>query len=406
MAPARRILILSARVGSGHGTAAVALERAFRRIPDATVCHADAMDFSTYLHHITYSGLYFPMARVAPWLMEWGYQLHHRPFATEPVLQLWDRLNTLRLARFICEYRPDTVVCTHFMPANLVGHLIERGRLSASLSIVLTDYDFHGIWLCRTFSRYCVALEEARAHCSALGLPEQRVIVSGIPVDPLFEQPVDRAAVLARYGLRPDVPVILVSAGTSGNSSIRQVVEQLMLVRDDLQVLVVCGRNDALRRAIELLVAGQPERFRVLGFSEQMPDLMRIATLFIGKPGGLTAAECMAAGLPMLIIEPLPGQEDRNSNHLLEAGAAIRANNRTIIAYKVERLLAEPERLAQMRTQARSFGRPEAARVLAETLLAEPLPPIQLDRRQRRQIADLAAGRARQALRSCLKRGV
>jgi len=160
----RRVLILSSRVGSGHITAAAALERVFRRIPNVEVCNLDAMDLSTRLHQITYTGLYFPMARVAPWLMDWGYHLSNRPFATEPTLPIWDRLNAATLIRFVREYNPDIAICTHFMPAGILGQLIASGQLSTSLSIVTTDYDFHGIWLDRTFSRYFVALDETKAH--------------------------------------------------------------------------------------------------------------------------------------------------------------------------------------------------------------------------------------------------
>jgi processive 1,2-diacylglycerol beta-glucosyltransferase len=389
----RRVLILSSRVGSGHITAAAALERAFQQFPSVEVCNVDAMDLSTWVLQVTYTGLYFPMARVAPWLMDWGYRAHNRPFATEPTLPIWDRLNATPLIRFIREYKPDIAICTHFMPAGILGQLIARGQIAASLSIVTTDYDFHGIWLSRTFSRYFVALDEAKAHCCALGLPEQRVIVSGIPVDPAFEQPFDRAALLTTYGLRAEAPIVLVSAGAAGNRSARQVVEQLLLARRDLQVIVVCGRNAGLRREVEALVAPQAERFRVLGFCDQMPNLMRLATLFIGKPGGLTAAECMAAGLPMLITEPLPGQEDRNCDHLLEEGAAMRCNELTALAYKVDRVLDEPGRLARMRASARRFGRPDAARRIAETVLADHQEPIQLSRGQRRRIIAVAAGR-------------
>jgi processive 1,2-diacylglycerol beta-glucosyltransferase len=388
-----RVLILSSRVGSGHIAAAAALERAVRSIPGIEVQNLDAMDLSTRIHAITYSGLYFPMARVAPWLMEWGYRAHNQPFATEPTLPIWDRLNTAPLVRFIREYQPEITICTHFMPARIVGQLIARGQIATSLSIVLTDYDFHGIWLSRTFSRYFVALDETKAHCRALGLPEERVIVSGIPVDPAFEQPFNRAALLTTYGLRPEAPIVLLSAGATGNSSARQVVQQLMQARGDLQVIVVCGRNEGLYREIAAMVAPKVERFRVLGFSDHMPDLMRLATVFIGKPGGLTAAECMAAGLPMLIVDPLPGQEDRNCYHLLEEGVAMRCNEITAIAHKIDRMLGEPGLLARMRDRARRFGRPGAARTIAEVALADQQEPIQLSREQRRRIIAVAAGR-------------
>jgi processive 1,2-diacylglycerol beta-glucosyltransferase len=388
-----RVLILSSRVGSGHLAAAAALEQAFRRAPCVEVCNLDATAHSTWLHDVTYSGLYFPMARVAPWLMEGGYLSTNTPFSTEPLLPLWDRLHARRLIGLIRAFRPDHVVCTHFMPAGLAGHLIASGHLRASLSVVTTDYDLHGIWLTPTFSRYFVALEETRAHWCALGLPPERAHATGIPVDTRFEAPFDRDAALAAHGLRPDPPVILVSAGASGNTSAHRVVEQLMRLRRDLQVVVVCGHNAAMRRQISAAVAADADRFRVLGHTGQMPDLMRLAALLIGKPGGLTAAECMAAGLPMLIIEPLPGQEVRNCEHLLEEGAAMRCNELTTVAWKVERLLDEPGLLASMRQRAARLGRPDAARAIAEVVLAEDLRPVRLGREERRRIVAAARGR-------------
>lgn len=389
---AERLLILSSRVGAGHLTAAAALAQAFGRISGLDVRCLDATAHATRLHGLTYSGIYFPMARVAPWLMEGAYLSMHRPFSTAPLQGVWDRLNTAALVRQILSFQPQRVVCTHFMPAGVVGRLIESGRLRASLSVVVTDYDLHGLWLTRTFSRYFVALEEACAHWRALGLPPDRVRAAGIPVDPRFEAPADRAALLAEHGLRPDAPVVLVSAGASGSTPAQRVVAQLMRLPRDLQAVVVCGRNQALRRAIDAMVAPQAARFRVLGHTERMPELMRLAAIFIGKPGGMTSAECMAAGLPMLLVEPLPGQETRNCEHLLEEGAAMRCNDLTTVASKVERMLGEPGLLDRMREAARRFGRPGAARQIADVVMADDLPPVSLTRAQRREVAAAADG--------------
>jgi processive 1,2-diacylglycerol beta-glucosyltransferase len=389
----RRVLILSSRVGSGHLVAATALERAFYGIPGVEVCNLDATEHATWIHDLTYSGIYFPMARVAPWLMDWGYQASHIPFATEPLLPLWDRLNTSALARRIRAFDPEITICTHFMPARVVGHLIAAGQIRSSLSVVLTDYDFHGIWLSPIFSRYFVALEETQAHCWALGLPHERVVATGIPVDPSYAEPVDWPALLAKHGLRAGLPIVIVSAGAAGASSARHVVEQLIMVRHMLQAIIICGRNERLRREITTLVAPHADRFRVFGFTEQMPDLLRLATLFIGKPGGLAAAECMAAGLPMLLIDPLPGQEDRNCAHLLEEGAAMRVHELTTIAHKVERILTEPGLLARIRASAARFGRPNAARTIVEHVLTNDLAPIQLGVAEQRRITAVASGR-------------
>jgi len=139
---------------------------------------------------------------------------------------------------------------------------------------------------------------------------------------------------------------------------------------------VVCGRNDQLKSQIEGLVAFSRDRYRVLGYTNDMPDLIRTATLFIGKPGGLSSSECMAAGLPMVLIHPIPGQEVRNSDFLLEEGAAVRCNYETTVGYKIDQLLADPNRITRMAESARRIGRAEAGPQITSAVLGDESPPL------------------------------
>ena len=372
----QRVLILSTSAGAGHKAAAAALEQVFARNPHVDVRNHDALELGSDALRTQYDDMYHRMVRDAPVLLGWWYDQQNEPFKGDQIRILWERLNAEPLVRLIKEFDPDITVCTHYMPAGIIAQMMSRGELHTHLAIVTTDYDFQGMWLSRMFNRYFVPLEETKVHVTSLGIPAEHITVSGIPVSPVFGEPVDRDAVLAQYNLRPDAPIILVSAGAAGNTSAKTVVEQLSRLRGDFQAVVICGRNDRLRREIVAQAAPRAADFRVLGFTDRMPDLMRVASLFIGKPGGLTASECMAAQLPMLLIEPIPGQEERNSDHLLEEGAALRCNELSTVAFKVDRLLAEPERLAQMRANTRRLGRPDAAEVIVETLLREQVPPV------------------------------
>jgi processive 1,2-diacylglycerol beta-glucosyltransferase len=388
----RRVLILSTSAGAGHKVAAAALEQVFRRFPHVEVRNQDALELTTEALRTQYADMYFRLVREAPVLLGWWYDQQNEPFKGDQLRVLWDRLNAEPLIRFIREFDPDITVCTHFMPAGIIAQMMSRGELHTNLAIVTTDYDFQGMWLSRTFNRYFVALEETKVHVTSLGIPAEHITVSGIPVDPVFGLPVDREAALARFSLRPEVPVILVSAGAAGNTSARLVAEQLMRLENDFQAVVVCGKNDRLRREIVAVAAPRADHFRVLGFTDKMPDLLRSASLFIGKPGGLTASECMAAEVPMLIVEPIPGQEERNSHHLLEEGAAVRCNELTTIAYKVDLLLGDPPRLERMRANTRRLGRPDAAEVIVETLLGEPAPPVLVESATRTSLVETLLG--------------
>lgn len=391
-----RVLLLSASVGAGHLSAAAAIEGVFRQHPGVDVINQDALKLTTEAYRTLQSDGYQFFVKDNPWLVRWMYEFNDEPFKNEsPLRQLFDRLNTLPLIEYIRDVRPQSIVCTHFIPAGIVAQLLAQREINASLSVVTTDYDFQGMWLSRIFNHYFVALPETKAHLLALGLSDDRVTVSGIPVNPLYGMPVDDAAVRQYYHLAPDVPILVVSAGAVGSGPIRDVIAQLMQVRQRFQAVVVCGKNADLRRTVETLTYPQSERFRVLGYSADMPNLVRVAALFVGKPGGLTASECMAAGTPMVIIEPIPGQEERNADHLLEKGAAIRCNELLTLGFKVGTILGDPERLAQMQSAARRLGRADAAHVIADTVLNDTPRPVEFSRREVKRIVRAARGKDR-----------
>jgi processive 1,2-diacylglycerol beta-glucosyltransferase len=391
----KRVLVLSTSVGAGHRSAALALEQAFRRFDDVEVEVQDVLDLTNETYKLFSADAYHAAVKQNPWLVGWLYDYNDQPFQNErPLRQLWDLLNAQPVVRFIREFDPQVAVCTHFTPAGILAYMISRENLGCSLSIVGTDYDFQGMWLSTTFSRYFVALDETKVHLEMLGIADDHITVSGIPVNLIFEAPFDRAATLARYRLRADLPLLLVSAGAVGGGPARDIVAQLMRMRQDAQAVIVCGKNEQLRRDVEAMTLEQAGRFRVLGFTDDMPNLIRAATLFVGKPGGLTSAECMAAGLPMVIVQPIPGQEERNSDHLLEAGAAVRCNDLTTVAFKLDRVLGEAGYLERLRAGARAIGRPGAARVIAETLRHDEAELTQFSQEQRRQIQRTARSMA------------
>jgi processive 1,2-diacylglycerol beta-glucosyltransferase len=169
--------------------------------------------------------------------------------------------------------------------------------------------------------------------------------------------------------------VLLVSAGSLGVSPAAVVVRRLLELGDAVQAVVVCGRNDKLKQEIEELVAGKPGTYRVLGFTTEMRRLMGVADLMLSKPGGLTTSEALACGLPMVILDPVGGQEEHNADMLLENGAAVKCAESTLLPYKVGRLLEDRARLRRMAENARRIGRPNAAADVARVVLREELPP-------------------------------
>ena len=389
----KRVLIISASAGTGHVRAAQALEKAFAADPGVeAVRHADALEFTTAPFREFYSTLYMKLVRAAPDVLGWAYKASDEPWKGDELRLQLDRLNSRPLVKFIREYDPQITVCTHFMPAGIISHLLARGELETHHSIVVTDLDCHAMWLSRIFNRYFVAIDETRAYLEALGLPGERVTVSGIPIDPVFAEPIDRAAVRAEFGLEPGKPVLLLSAGALGVGPTEFVVRRLTELRHPAQTVVICGKSEELKARIAAKVGENNPCFRLLGYTNRMHDLMKISDLFIGKPGGLTTSEALACGLPMAVISPIPGQEERNTDHLLEDGAAIKCNELATLPFKIDRLLADPARLARMAANARALGRPQAARTIVQTLLEDRLPALTLDREDRAAMTQAAAG--------------
>jgi processive 1,2-diacylglycerol beta-glucosyltransferase len=372
-----RVLILSASAGAGHIRAAQALDRAFTDLGAAReVHHVDTLQYTNKVFRTLYSKAYIELVDRAPDVLGWLYDWLDTPWEKERRRLAWDKLNTRPFVRMIEKHRPDLVLCTHFLPAEIISWLKAKGRLACPQAIVVTDFDVHAMWLCHHFEHYFVAIDETREHLVRLGIPREKVTVSGIPIDPVFAVPKPKDAMRRKLGLRPDRTVVLLSAGGFGVGPLEHAVTSLLELRHPAQVVVVCGRNEELRRRLDVLAAdraGGSNALAVVGYTTEMDEYMSAADVFVGKPGGLTTSEALAKALLLVIVNPIPGQEERNSDHLLEQGAAIRCNNLPVLAYKIDELLDDPARAASMHERARRLACPDAARDIvkkAATLVA------------------------------------
>lgn len=370
-----KVLILSVSAGTGHLRAAEALEKAANAHPNVgEVLHIDALQYTNKVFRRFYGKFYIDLVKSAPVLLGWFYNSQDEPWKTEKMRLMLDRLNTGPLIRKIKKFQPDITVCTHFLPAEILSNLMSHEKIETQLALTITDYYAHAMWLSRSFHHYFVANEESQVQLENIGFPPESISISGIPIDPVFAEKRSRDQLRRRHGLRLDQPVLLVSAGALGIGSAELIVEVLCGLSQPVQVVVICGKNEKLRKNILAQLDACPEpcghlSFKVLGYTHEMHDWMKGADLYIGKPGGLTTAEAMSCGLPMVIYQPIPGQEERNSDFLLENGAAVKCNQITTMAYKVDLLLKNPERMKKMRRRARALGYPDSAASVIQILI-------------------------------------
>ncbi|HXF11379.1 MAG TPA: glycosyltransferase [Desulfuromonadaceae bacterium] len=365
-----RILIGTVTAGNGHLAAAAAIEEAWRAArPDDVIEKIDLLTLFSPLHRKIYSDGYIKLVERAPELWGMMFAKTDNPKLLKNLKRIQRKFpsgSKKRFARAVQQFKPDVVICTHYLPLETLTPMREKkDGLRPFVACVVTDFEAHALWMESCVDLYCVAAEETRARLVARGA--KNIAVTGIPIAAKFSLKPDAKAVRKTYGLRDDLPVLLVLSGGFGMGPVAGILEELDKAQTPFQMLVVAGRNEELRR--KLAVGNYKHPTRVLGFSTNMHELMTIADLIITKPGGLTSSEALAMGRPVFILNPIPGQEAANSDFLLERGAAAKANRPEDLPYRVEQLLGS-KKLAEMAKAAKVLGRPHAAETVCREVLA------------------------------------
>jgi processive 1,2-diacylglycerol beta-glucosyltransferase len=367
-----RVLIATVTAGGGHLAAAAALEEAWRAFrPGDTVAQLDLVKLFSPLHRKIHADGYVTLVEKAPELWGLVFKKTDDPKLARRLNRLKNILpsnSRVRFERFVKQFKPDAVVCTHYLPvaelSRMRGKASNRARGKAAipspfLVSVVTDFEAHALWMDDSVDLYCVAAEETKARLVARGADAQNVKATGIPISARFVSRPDPAPVRQALGLRDDQPVLLVLSGGFGMGPVAQILNELDKVNQTFQTVVVTGRNQELRR--ELAAADRKHATHVLGFASNMHELMAVSELIITKPGGLTTSEALALGKPLFILNPIPGQEAANSDFLLEHGAAAKANRLEDLPFRIGQLLGT-KKLAEMSRAAKSLGRPQSAR--------------------------------------------
>jgi processive 1,2-diacylglycerol beta-glucosyltransferase len=221
---------------------------------------------------------------------------------------------------------------------------------------------------------YFVANEEIAWRTAQRGIDADSIHVTGIPISPQFLQTLDRFTCAREVGLDPAITTLLVMAGGAGVGGVETLVERLAAIDRKFQIVALAGKNEKLLATLNTVAQKYPGKVFPMGFTRTIERLMKSADIAVTKPGGLTTSECLAMGLPMIVVAPIPGQEERNSDYLLESGVALKANDADALEYKLIRLLSAPEKLADMRKRMIDIAKPDAAArvlsVISRTLAA------------------------------------
>jgi processive 1,2-diacylglycerol beta-glucosyltransferase len=354
-----RLLILSASAGAGHNRAAEAVHESARTwCPGVESEWIDSLQYTNKLFSKLYERSYFWLASYAPDL--WGAmykQLGKKREANtlDKAIELHDRLAYKKLMARVEAFRPDAVVCTHFLPMNV---LLAK-KIDVPVYVVVTDYDVHTQWLNKKAAGYFVGAEHVKVLLARYGYPAEKIRVSGIPIHPVFSQEPAPAP-------PSDKPRLLLMGGGLGMGDMVDALRRLLEL--PCRLTVIAGKNESLRRKLEGVAEG---RAAVHGFVSNIHELMGAHDLIVTKAGGLTTTECLARRLPMVLYSPIPGQEECNADFLLERGCAVKARSIDILDYKIHELLESPARLDMMKRACGAVARPYAGRDLLRAVLDE-----------------------------------
>lgn len=376
MTELRRVLILSVSAGMGHLQAAQAIKKAFQEIkPEVEVTILDTFRYiNPFLDKVIF-GTYIEMLKITPIVYGYLYYLAEKgqPLSgvgKEELNRLFNKLAAPKLVRLLNSLKPQVVVCTHPFPAGILDQLKQQGSLDSLVVATLTDFTVHSFWVFSGVDLFTVAAPELRAPFREYGISLERVHPLGIPIDTSFSRPGDRATVHRQLGFKQDLPTALIVGGGLGMGPLADIVKALGNYSGTLQLIVVTGNNDSLRVRLERMLVTLKNPVKVLGFAENIPELMAAADFLVGKAGGLTCAEALARGLPVFIVDPLPGQEVRNAAFLTGQGAAIQVNNVKELVHKVDAALRGNGLLEEMAKNARRLGKPLAAHDIARLIMS------------------------------------
>lgn len=374
----RKILILSVSAGAGHARAAEAI-RAQANIdyPHDTVVHVDVMQYATAGFRKLYTDFYMHLVNKAPSL--WGYLYHYsneakRDSTLENLRRRLERWNAKALMRFIAEFRPDAIICTHFLPAEILSRLLSRGELDCPVWVQVTDFDLHRMWVHDGMHGYFAANEEVAFRMREHGISNEQIHVTGIPIMPAFTQVLGRELCAAELACDPRRTTVMLMSGGGGVGDMASLARRILEMpvdtpEESFQLIVLTGKNQQAFSALQLMRSEYSGRLFPVGFTREVERLMACADLIVTKPGGLTTSECLAMGLPMIVNAPIPGQEERNADYVLESGAALKAVDETALCFRIQSLLKDPQRLQQMRSAAAQIAQPDAAKSVISTVI-------------------------------------
>jgi len=366
----KKVLLLYISEDSGHHCASIAIERALHKLsPDIETLNLNLFNYTNPIMEKVINGAYMSVVKRRPEI--WDY-LYDNPKVLRQVQRLREKIhrsNTGKLKTLLDEFKPDGVICTQAFPCGLIADYKKTAGIDIPLIGVLTDYAPHSYWIFDNVDRYIVPSQETGKKLTENGIEPARIMDYGIPLEARFTEKLDRDVIYKKLSLDRSASTILVMGGTQGLGPIKELVVLLDRSGLKLNIIIACGTNKRLYRWLTRRVKRFHKKAVILPFADNIDELMEISDIIVTKPGGITTAEALAKGLPMLIVNPLPGQEAMNTKFLLAEGVAVKAQEPVDVAILLEELLYNRTKLRLMSDKARKLSKPDSAVRIAQLML-------------------------------------
>jgi len=366
----KKVLIIHASAGDGHKKAAEALYESFLNLDNNKIkaVLVDALEYTTPFFGFGYKKAYEIMIKRMPWI--WGFLYHmlnNRFFfaVATPFRRLVNGLNSRRLEKFILKENFDLVLSTHFFAPEVISYLKEKGLSQVKLINISTDFKPHRFWIAKNIDRYFVASEITKQGFIKMGLSEDKISVSGIPISRKFNALASKEHARNSIGIKEDKFTILLMGGGLGIGPIKEILLDLQKLSFDFQIIAVCGRNESLADELGKLSCSLNKKTIVYGFTNQIDTLMAASDIMISKTGGATVSESLAAGLPIIALRPIPGQETGNVAFLCGNGIGFWVKRLDEINGIIIRLFKSKEDIDKLKSSIRHWSKPRAAEDIA-----------------------------------------
>jgi processive 1,2-diacylglycerol beta-glucosyltransferase len=365
-----KALIFSVSAGGGHGLAAEALKDYINlKFPISEIKVIDTLKYINPIIDKVVIGSYLKTLKVTPSLYGKLYNCSETDSGiANTISSKFNEIMTYKLLPLIDEFNPDILICTHPFPTEMVSIMKVKYNLNTPVISIITDYYPHGFWLHPFIDAYVVSTKDMIEDMVCKGIPRRTIYDLGIPVKPSFLIKYEREETLKELDLCPSKFTILVMGGSLGMGKITDIYTELSRVNKDIQIIVITGKNDKLYNELSVLKETSVKPTKIIGFTDKVNKYMQASDLLLTKPGGLTITEALICGIPLGLFSPIPGQEEKNAEFLLNNNLAINLSNTNQCQEIIEDLLRLENKLEVMRENCNDFSKPDSGTKIVQLI--------------------------------------